>query len=142
MRLLVFCAVLSLAAPVSAAPREVPVGDPLRAVLLDAIRPDAEEVLGPPVLFRVLEIAVDGDRAFARLYGERPGGVAIDLATTPAVVDWGWSLDLFDGPRFEVFYHFTDEWTVERWEVGATDAWWFGYDCANYGQFYEMRACE
>ena len=125
-------------------PRDVPVGDPLRQLLLDAIRPEAEAILGAPVLFQVIEIAVDGDRGFARLYGERPGGVAIDLTTTPAVQELGWSLDMFDGPRFEVFYHFDgrDSWQVVRWEVGSTDAWWLGYDCPTYGQFYGTQYCE
>lgn len=137
--ILVFCVVVF---PALADPRDVPPGTPLRGVLLDAIRPEAEAILGPPVLFRVIEIAVDGDRAFARLYGERLGGVPIDLDMTPAVQDLGWSVDMFDGPRFEVFYHFSDDhWQVVRWEIGATDAWWYGYDCANYGQFYDTPSC-
>jgi hypothetical protein len=59
------------------------------------------------------------------------------------VQELGWSLDMFDGPRFEVFYHFGGgTWQVVQWEVGATDAWWLGHDCPNYGQFYGMEYCE
>jgi len=142
MRVVLTFLLLCCATPALAEPRDVAVGDPMRRALLDAIRPQAEEVLGAPVLFRVIELMVEGDRGFARLYAERPDGVAIDLATTPAVQEMGWSLDLFDGPRFEVFYHHQNgAWGVVRWEVGATDAWWFGYDCVNYGQFYEQQAC-
>lgn len=138
---LVFLAAF-LALPLAAAPWTPEVGDPLRATLLGAIRPEAEAALGAPVVFDVIELLVEGDRAFARLYAERPGGVAIDLETIPLVVDGGLSLDMFDGPRFEVFYmRENGEWVVITWEIGATDAWWFGFNCSNYRQFYPPEAC-
>ncbi|MEM1273401.1 MAG: hypothetical protein AAGF88_06260 [Pseudomonadota bacterium] len=129
-------------APAAAAPRDVPVGDPLRRVLLDAIRPEAEALLAPPVVFRVIEIAADRDRAFARLYATRPGGGAIEMERTPVVTHEGWSIDMIDGPRFEVFFHRrAGIWQVVRWDMGATDAWWYGYDCANYAAFYDGLGC-
>ena len=141
MRIISFLVFL-FAWPVMADPWHPEVGDPMRQTLLNAIRPAAEEVLGPPVVFDVIEMLVEGDRAFARLYAERPHGVAIDLEATPLIIDEGLSLDMFDGPRFEVFYHRQNgEWAVVTWEIGATDAWWFGYDCANYGVFYPPEAC-
>ncbi|MEM9318434.1 MAG: hypothetical protein AAGA70_05455 [Pseudomonadota bacterium] len=142
MRFATFLISLLAASTALAAPRDVAVGDPLRRVLLDAIRPQAEELLAAPVVFRVIALQIDGDRAFGQLYGERPGGVAIEMSQAPVVVEEGWSLDMIDGPRFEVFYHFTGGvWEIVTWEMGSTDAWWFGYDCANYGQFYEVQAC-
>ncbi|MEM1342693.1 MAG: hypothetical protein AAGF68_10240 [Pseudomonadota bacterium] len=123
-------------------PQTPPPGTALRAALLDAVRPLAAYDLGAPIEFRVIELRVEGDRAFGRMTAQRPGGAAIDPAETPMHLRDGVSLDLFDGPRLEVFFHEQDgAWRVVEYVIGATDAWWYGYDCDNYGVFFP-RFCE
>lgn len=130
------------AAPLRAEPREPPPGSALRAALLDTIRPFAEYDLAPPVTFVVIEMLAEGDLAFARLTAQRPGGVPIDMAQTPMVTRRHHDPSMIDGPRFEVFFARTaGRWYVRDYALGATDAWWFGYDCATYARFLPEQAC-
>ncbi|MEM9757383.1 MAG: hypothetical protein AAF914_15380 [Pseudomonadota bacterium] len=117
-------------------------GDPDHAALLASITPVARAALGSPLEFRVIEMAVHHDRAFARLYATRPGGIEIDLGATPLLQDEGLSLDHVDGPRFAVFFvRRGSGWEIVTYDIGATDAWWLGYDCSNYGVFYPPGTC-
>lgn len=135
--------ILAAPAAISAEPVTPDPGSPLRAALMDAARPIAEYDLSPPVEFVVIELLADGDRAFGRMRAQRPGGAQIDPAETPMHLRDGVSLDLFDGPRLEVFYHrMQGDWRVVNYPIGATDAWWYGYDCANYGVFFPDYGCD
>jgi hypothetical protein len=103
---------------------EVPArGTATRAALMDAIRPTAEYFLGAPVQFVVYELRRSGDIAFAMLHAQRPGGVQIDPASTPAVRR-GEMAEWEDVTGAQVFYRFTrDGWVVEDYSFGATDVW-------------------
>lgn len=86
-----------------AAPETPAKGTALRSDLLDTLRVFAGYDLGPPVEFVVLYLQADGDRAFARVMAQRPGGAPIDLAATPMVKRDQIPIDLIDGPRMEAF---------------------------------------
>ncbi|MEM6381313.1 MAG: hypothetical protein AAF739_01455 [Pseudomonadota bacterium] len=58
-------------------------GSDERAVLMDAVRPQAVRDLGAPVEFYVIRLAVFGDIAHASLRAQRPGGVQINMMQTP-----------------------------------------------------------
>ncbi|MEO0893972.1 MAG: hypothetical protein AAFY35_15330 [Pseudomonadota bacterium] len=108
-------------------------GTPTRAALMDAIRPTAQYILGAPVEFVVYELRRSGDVAFAMLHAQRPGGVQIDHASTPAVQRGemeAWE-DVTDA---QVFYRWTGGvWIVEDYAFGATDVWFAGEPfCSRY----------
>lgn len=54
-----------------------------RSAIMDAVRPVAAEYLGAPLEFVVSDLRVSGDRAYAYLHAQRPGGVTIDMEATP-----------------------------------------------------------
>lgn len=98
-------------------------GTPTRAALMDAIRPTAEYLLGAPVEFVVYELRRSGDKAFAMVNAQRPGGVPIDPATTPAVIRGEMDTQQ-DVTGAQVFYRLTGNgWIVEEATFGATDVW-------------------
>ena len=98
-------------------------GTPTRAALMDAIRPTAEYLLGAPVEFVVYELRRSADMAFAMLNAQRPGGVPIDYATTPAVIRGEMDVQQ-DVTGAQVFYRLTGSgWIVEEFSFGATDVW-------------------
>lgn len=133
---------LGLAAQGQASPFEPPRGSELRRELLDLFRPLAVYDLGAPLEFRVLEMQVDGDTGFARLMGQRPGGEAVDMTTTP-MVEWrNADPGTFDGPRFEVFFLRQDDaWQVVSYGLGATDVWWWAFRCETFGTLLRDYGC-
>lgn len=123
-------------------PFEPPRGSDLRRALLDTIRPLAIFDLGAPVEFRVLELSVDGDIAFARLMAQRPGGGEINMQSTPMVIWRQADPHEYDGPRFEAFYlRDGDRWQVVDYALGATDVWWWGYRCETFGTLLREYGC-
>jgi len=100
-------------------------GTPLRAALLDAVRPLAVRDLGAPVEFVVHVLRVSGDRAFASVMAQRPGGVPIDMATTPMARRGNHDPDLSEGPTVQALLALSDgRWVSLHHATGATDAWW------------------
>ncbi|OAN82488.1 hypothetical protein A8B78_08550 [Jannaschia sp. EhC01] len=133
---------LGFGAVVQAMPFEPGPGSDLRRELLDTLRPLAAYDLGAPLVFRVLEISVDGDVAFARLIAQRPGGAEIDLSDTPMVA-WR-NVDPFeiDGPRFEAFFvRHNGHWQVVQYALGSSDAWWYGNRCDVFGTLLREQGC-
>ena len=125
-----------------AAPTEPPVGSSLRQELLDTFRPLAIFDLGAPLEFRVLEIMVDDDIAFARLMAQRPGGAEIDMTTTP-MVRWRYANPYdFDGPRFEVFFvREGGHWQIVDYGLGSSDVWWSQFRCETFGSLLQNYGC-
>ncbi|WJY20194.1 hypothetical protein QTA57_09840 [Fontisubflavum oceani] len=110
--------------------------------LLDTLRPLVEYDLGAPVEFVVTSLQVDGDRAFARVAAQRPMGAPIDMETTPMVLRDGLPLDTIDGPRIEAFFYQSPaRWEVVEFVIGATDVWWWAYDCKHYGGLLSEWGC-
>jgi hypothetical protein len=100
-------------------------GSATRAALMDAIRPHAEWMLGAPVEFRVNELRLLGDRAFAMLEAQRPGGGVIDVANTPMVARGEFDPYIADTAHIEVLYVKSGQtWVALHWAIGATDVWY------------------
>ncbi len=96
-----------------------------RRALMDAIRPDAEALLGAPVEFVVDELRVAGDVAFAMLSAQRPGGVPIDIRSTPFARSEFYDPLGGDPTQLQVFFHRVGgAWIVEDWGAASTDVWW------------------
>lgn len=112
-------------APMAALAWDTPVrGTPLRAELVDAARPHAEWVLGPPVIFVVEDLRVSGDVAFASLHPVRPGGREITRGEIPQRFDQDNPFD-WGGPDMQVLYQRSgDTWVAVHHVIGATDVWW------------------
>ncbi|WP_296817702.1 hypothetical protein [Brevundimonas sp.] len=79
VRSLLFAAVVLIAGAAEAQSIHTPApGTPERRAILDAIRPEVEADLGPPVEFVVEEMRVSGTWAFVHAEPQRPGGGRID----------------------------------------------------------------
>jgi len=123
----------SAADPASPAPaaqaviRNVPVGDPLRRVLLDTLRPAIENDLGQPVQFMVDTLRVeDGNWAFFAGRSQQPNGRPIDFSRThyKEAMDEG----MFDGPATTALFSYNNgEWRVVYFAVGPTDVPYVGW---------------
>lgn len=123
----VFAAALSacLALPLPGFAWETPApGTALRGDLMNAVRPHAEFILGPPVVFIVDDLRVSGDVAFANLHPVRPGGREITRDEIPQrdgvdnPFDW-------DGVQMQALFQRTGGgWTAVHHVMGATDVWW------------------
>ena len=107
--------------PASLAVHEPPRGSAERAAILDAVRPEAASYVDPPVEFLVGDLKVSGDRAFASLTAQRPGGVRIDLKNTP----WGRRPDfdpVGDYPGIEALLRRRNgRWTVAEFKFSWTE---------------------
>lgn len=78
-------AILTLWAAAAAAPgwNEPARGSAERRALMDAMRPQAELIFGPPVEFVASRLRVADDIAFASVVAQRPGGGTIHIQATP-----------------------------------------------------------
>lgn len=64
------------------------------------------------------------------------------LAATPLVTVEGIPPDLIDGPVVQAYlYRPGTYWQIVEYSIGATDAWWWGWDCRNYAQFFPEPVC-
>lgn len=102
------------------APRDVPVGDPLRPVVLNALRPAIVADLGQPVTFVVQTLKTQGDWAFVVARPQRPDGREIDFRQTHyrEQIDQG----VFDGPvLYALMQRREQRWTVLDFVIGPTD---------------------
>jgi hypothetical protein len=128
----------SAAAAQAAGPRDIGATDPLRKVLLDALRPTIEKDLGQPVQFVVTTLRIQGNWAFADVKPLTPAGGKIDYMKThhaerirEGVFGGGVVQALLrdDGGR----------WTVKDFTVGPTDVYYaswpeeFGVPYALFG---------
>lgn len=106
-----------------------------RKALMNALRPLAEVDLGSPVEFVVHDLRVSGDRAFASVQPQRPGGKEIDLASTPGYVRGDFSYDMMDGTHMQALYVRSGEtWVVMEHSIGAMDVWFAGEPfCSSWG---------
>ena len=114
---------------------EPPRGSDTRAALMDAIRPHAEWIFGPPIEFDVYELRVAGDVAFAGLTAQRPGGAPIDLLATPGYARGEVDTSGISIPQIiQVLYRLSgNTWVATHFRFGATDVWYsYGPICAEY----------
>lgn len=73
---------LSLAGLVGALAWTPPRGSPVRAAIIDAVRPLIEAEVGAPVVLAVSALNIEGPFAFVSVRPMRPGGAAIDWSRT------------------------------------------------------------
>jgi hypothetical protein len=100
-------------------------GSPLRAAILDGVRPMVEAEVGAPVEFVVNDMRVLGEWAFVDLAPQRPGGGAIEYVYTryQAAVDAG----AFDNNVVALLRFTPSGWLVYQYALGATDVAWYGW---------------
>lgn len=123
------CALTLTSAPTIAADWYEPArGTAERKALMDALRPHAWWNLGEPVQFVIKDLRVSGDRAFAWVEPQRPGGIAIDPFQTPAAQRDEYFTEDLDGLGMQALYWKSGEqWVVLEKSIGATEAWWAGW---------------
>lgn len=109
-------------------------GTPVRAALLDALRPHMEWALGAPVEFTVWDLRRDGGVAFLSGMAQRPGGQEIDIAATPAARRGELDPEVGDGATVQALYKLSGEtWVAVHWGISATDVWYaYAPICAEY----------
>lgn len=102
---------------------------------MNALRPLAEVDLGTPVEFVVYDLRVSGNRAFASVQPQRPGGKQIDIQSTPGYVRGEFSTDMMDGTQMQALYVRSGQtWVVMEHAIGATDVWFAGEPfCSSWG---------
>lgn len=133
---ILFTAFLCLCAPFAVAQNwsEPARGTADRAALMQAIRPLAEDVLGPKVQFVVRTLRVADDVGFALLSAQRPGGTPIDIEATPAFRRGDIDPQGGDPTALEVLYHKSDGgWVVADWGYASQEVWWANdHHCATW----------
>jgi len=107
-------------------PRDVGPGDPLRKLLLDALRPTIEADLGQPVQFVVRTLRIQGDWTFAVVMPRTKDGREIDYRKTrhaQRIRD-----GMFDGGTVEALLHNqAGRWSVKDFAIGPTDVYYAGW---------------
>ena len=101
-------------------------GSPLRAVLLNALRPAIARDLRQPVQFVVKELRTDGRWAFAVVEPRTPAGREIDYRKTnyKDAVEAG----TFDGGIcYALLRREKSGWRVKAFSIGPTDLAWDGW---------------
>jgi hypothetical protein len=108
-----------------------PRGSPLRAAILDGLRPMVEAEVGKPVEFVVGQMRVVGEWAFVLVTPQRPGGEPIPYLYTryQAAVDAG----AFDDQVAALLRETPSGWLVYEYNLGATDVPW-----VDWGGFYPV----
>lgn len=109
-----------------AAARDVGPTDPLRPVVLNALRPAIVADLGQSVKFVVATLRTQGDWAYVVARPQRPDGREIDFRATRyrEAIDQG----VFDGPTlYALMQRREQRWTVVDFVIGPTDVAWAGW---------------
>lgn len=118
--------VLAQAPSAAAVARDVGPADPLRPVLLNALRPAIVADLGQSVKFVVATLRTQGDWAYVVARPQRPDGREIDFRATRyrEAIDQG----VFDGPTlYALMQRREQRWTVVDFVIGPTDVAWAGW---------------
>lgn len=130
-RAILFASCLLLAAtPASAvpesAPRAIERADPLRRILLDALRPEVERDLGQKLIFVVDLLRVQDGWAFATLAPRTPAGAQIDFSRTRHAERQ--REGMLDGDTIHALLRWTGgKWKIVTWVIGPTDVAWAGW---------------
>jgi hypothetical protein len=107
-------------------------GSAERKAIMDGLRPTIQKDLGQPVIFKVFELNVADDFAFAHVEPLTPSGNHIDFRKTHyrSLVEEG----DFDGgaSTFALLHYRSGSWKVKTFVIGPTDvaygSWWYEYD--------------
>ncbi|TGD45445.1 peptidoglycan-binding protein [Pseudotabrizicola sediminis] len=115
----------------------LPAEDQERTAVIQAMRPIAEAIFGPPVEFTVIDLRVKSALAYADVYARRPGGAEIDLRSTPGFARG--EVQPMDPNPTKISALLRSEsggnWRIERHVVSASEAFWLE-DCATWGPLF------
>jgi hypothetical protein len=91
-------------------------GSAERKALMNAIRPEAERMLGKPVQFVVKDLRVSGNAGYASLSAQRPGGKAINMKSTPFSKKYGYDPNIYPG-LYVLYRKKSGNWSVVASEL-------------------------
>jgi len=97
-------------------------GTPLRAAVLNALRPSVEKETGGHVIFSVYALNVMGEWAYVSSEPRRPGGGKIDWRKTK--YRRAYEADMFSGQVLALLRRQGGDWKVVELAVGPTDVAW------------------
>lgn len=99
-----------------------PAGSPVRAAILNSVRPVVEAEVGAPVEFEVYDLRVLGEWAFVSAHPQRKGGARIEWTYTryQRFIDDG----AFDEVVTALLRQTPNGWLVYEYDLGATDVVW------------------
>jgi hypothetical protein len=109
----------------AAAQMTPPRGSPLRAELMDALRPTVMTEIGGPIEFVVKELRVMAPWAYAFVRPQRPGGTPIDWSRTKFREDY--RQGTMGDDVMALLRHDGARWTVVEYAIGPTDVTWDGW---------------
>ena len=116
-------------------------GSKERTQILDAVRIPAVETFGAPVEFVVHDLTVFGDRAYALLVAQRPGGKEIDMASTPDARKYGYDPER-EPSTYSLLERKRNQWTVAAFVVSATDVPFYGHPyCETWSEVLPKTWC-
>lgn len=118
-------------------------GTELRSTLMDTLRVFAIDELDAPIEFVVGSLRVDGDRAFASVSAQRPGGAPIDMLKTPFVQRNGADPNFNLSPDIQAFLHRkSGVWTITDIAVSPNDVWWYDPQfCTHFASVLPDQVC-
>lgn len=102
-----------------------PPGNPLRKMILDALRVVVQKDLGQKVIFQVDTIRVYQDWGLLLVYPLQPNSKPIDFTKTK-YKEMVYSRS-FDSNTYALLQKKKRKWVVRDWYIGATDAGGFEY---------------
>jgi hypothetical protein len=121
--IIAFVALLLMAAAAAAQPIVSPErGNPLRAEILNALRPTVEKETEGPVIFVVHALNVMGGWAYTEVTPQRPGGKRVDWRKTK--FRDAFEADMFSGLVLALLQKRSGAWAVVDYVVGPTDVYW------------------
>jgi hypothetical protein len=124
--LVLLCLALSLAAAAPAAAQMTPPrGSPLRAALMDTLRPTVMAEIGGPIEFVVTDLRVMQQWAYAYVRPQRPGGSPIDWNRTKYRQDM--ALGTMSDGVMALLYHNGARWQIVEYVIGPSDVAWDGW---------------
>jgi hypothetical protein len=109
-------------APAAAQVFTPPPGPPLRADLMNALRPTVEAEIGGRIEFVVSEFRVLQVWAYTSVRPQRPGGVPIDWLQTK--FREAWRNDQMSDLVLALLWHDGSHWRVMDYAIGPTDVIW------------------
>lgn len=107
-------------------PRDIGVGDPLRATLLDALRPTIERDLGQKVKFVVRTLRKQNQWAFVVALPQKPDGKRIDFMKT-RYADYIREGTFDSEDIYALLENAGGKWTVRDFVIGPTDVYYAGW---------------
>jgi hypothetical protein len=125
-RAVMVCGLLFAATGFEAAAQVTPPrGSPLRAELMDALRPTVMAEIGGPIEFVVTDLRVLREWAYAYVRPQRPGGAPIDWSRTK------FRADMAQGTMSEgvmaLLQHDGAGWRIIEYVIGPSDVAWDGW---------------